>query len=412
VRFAGRLSLIALAGVVIRVVYVVVRGDAEPGLDATWYFLEAGVLRHDHAFAEPQVFLVDRAATAAFPPLYPGLLALVQALFGDGIRTSQLAGAALGGVTIALTGVIGRRVADATTGLVAAAFAAVSPMLVAVDGSMMAETVFVPLVLGVVCASIAAQTTNRSGWWLLAGALAGLCALTRADGVLVVALVIVVALMSARRWRATAFVLVAAAVVIAPWVVRNAIRLDTPTIATVSSATALAGANCDAAYYGAATGAWEHACIREELRAGLDEREWTDRIRADAIDYATDHLGRVPVVAAARVARVWGLWAPADAVAREAEESRSERWQWLMTLTAPVILVAGVAGLWMLARRGAPIVPLAGVLVATTLAALFAYGNSRFRAMSEPILLIGAAVVLVDVVRSRSSRRRRTASRR
>jgi hypothetical protein len=55
-------------------------------------------------------------------------------------------------------------------------------------------------------------------------------------------------------------------------------------------------------------------------------------------------------------------------------------------------------------------VSLVGVLVATTLAALFAYGNTRFRAIGEPVLLIGAAVVIVDVVRSRSSRRPRTAS--
>ena len=402
--------MIALAGVLVRVVYVLVRRDAEPGLDATWYFLEAGVLRHDYAFAEPQVFLVDRAATAAFPPLYPGMLGFVQAVFGDAIRTSQLAGAFLGGATIALTGLIGRRVADETTGLVAAAFAALSPMLIAVDGSMMAETLFVPLVLGVVLAAIAAQTTNRPRLWLLAGALAGLCALTRADGVLVVGVIVVVALLSEQRWRATLLVLAASAVVIAPWVVRNAVRLDSPTIATVSSATALAGANCAETYGGKAIGSWEHECIQEELREDLGEVEWTDRIRGDAIEYATDHPGRLPGVAAARVARVWGLWSPADAVARDAEESRSERWQWIVTLTAPVILVAGLAGLWMLARRGAPIVPLAGLLVATTLVALFVHGNTRFRAMSEPILLIGAAVVMVDAVRSRSSRRRHTAS--
>src|SRR5262245_31027105 len=104
----------------IRVVYVIARRDADPGFDATWYFLEAGILRHDHAFRDPQIFDVNRAATAAFPPLYPGVLAFVQALFGDSLRTSQLAGAVFGGATIALTGVIGRRVAGATTGLVAA----------------------------------------------------------------------------------------------------------------------------------------------------------------------------------------------------------------------------------------------------------------------------------------------------
>jgi hypothetical protein len=73
------------------------------------------------------------------------------------------------------------------------------------------------------------------------------------------------------------------------------------------------------------------------------------------------------------------------------------------------VLVAGLAGLWRMRDRGAQLVPLGGLLVATTLSALLAYGNARFRTVSEPVLLVGAAA-LVTSLRSPSSPRRRTAS--
>ena len=81
------------AGVMLRLAHdLVVLQTLRLGVDSTWYFLEAGVIRADRAYAVPDVFAVERAATAAWPPLYPVFLALVQAFAGDSIRASQLAG--------------------------------------------------------------------------------------------------------------------------------------------------------------------------------------------------------------------------------------------------------------------------------------------------------------------------------
>ena len=65
-------------------------------------------------------------------------------------------------MTVALTGLIGRRIAGPRVGLLAAALAAISPILIAADGSMMAETVFVPLALGTMLLALhAAREATR-----------------------------------------------------------------------------------------------------------------------------------------------------------------------------------------------------------------------------------------------------------
>jgi 4-amino-4-deoxy-L-arabinose transferase-like glycosyltransferase len=389
-----------VVGVSLRVVYdVVVLRTLRLGLDSSWYFLEAGVIRNEHAYADPDVFTVDRAATAAWPPLYPALLAAVQSVAGDSIRASQVAGSVLGGCTIALTGLLGRRIAGMRVGLAAAALAAVSPLLIAADGSMMAEALFVPLALATLLLALHAADAERQWWWLAPGAVAGLAALTRAEGLLLIPFVVIPIAWRARVVAATAVALLAAVVVVAPWVARNAVRVDEPSIATVSSSTAIAGANCDSTYAGSALGSWSFACIRDDLRQSSTESDWTATVRRDGLNYAADHATRWPVVGGARVARLWSLWDPADQIDREVLETRQRSWQALVLVTGFGTLILGSAGLVMLARRGRPVAGLVGLLAMVTTVALLTYGNTRFRTTAEPALLIGTAAVVGRALR-------------
>jgi len=400
--FGAALALVSVAGCAIRVAHqLLVMRNLHLGLDSTWYLLEAGVIRHHGAYADPNVFAAHRAATAAWPPLYPALLAIVQVVFGNAARTAQLAGAVTGGVTVALTGFLARRVADDVTALFAAALAAVSPLLIAVDGSLMSETLFVPLALATALAVSHAVRRPGLGMWVLAGAFTGLATLTRVDGVLLFLCVVAPAAVFGRerigmRLSQVAVAGAAVVLVVVPWVARNAARVDSATIATVSSGTAIGGANCHDAYYGRALGSWSFACIDTQLRTTLDETRWSARVRDDGARYAVHHLGRVPVVAAARVARVSGLWPPGDQVDRESLETRSRTWQWIVVVTSPFVVAAGIAGLVVLGRRGRgrSIAPLAGLVATSALVALLGYGNTRFRAAAEPALLIGIAALL------------------
>ena len=162
--FGVRLAFVVAAAAILRVAYdLLVLRHLHLGIDSTWYFLEGGVIRQDHAFADPAVFATSRAATAAWPPLYPAFLALVRTFAGDSIRAAQLSGVVTGCLAVALTGVVGRRIAGDGIGLLAAALAAVSPVLVAADGSLMSETLFVPLALATLLCALAAARTRRVG---------------------------------------------------------------------------------------------------------------------------------------------------------------------------------------------------------------------------------------------------------
>jgi 4-amino-4-deoxy-L-arabinose transferase-like glycosyltransferase len=404
--FGVRLAFVVAAAAILRVTYdLVVLRHLHLGIDSTWYFLEGGVIRQEHAYADPAVFATSRAATAAWPPLYPGFLALVRVFAGDSIRAAQLSGLVTGSVTVALTGLVGRRVAGDGIGLLAAALAALSPLLLAADGSLMSETLFVSLALATLLCALAAGRSTRVWLWIAAGGFAGLAALTRAEGLLLVPFVVLPVAWRAARdsmsrvLLATAVAGAALVVVVAPWVARNAQRVDEPTIANVSSSTAIAGANCRQTYGGDALGSWDFACIRNERRAVLTEAQWTSEIRREGLRYARAHASKLPVVGAARVARLAGVWDPRDQVDREQLETRSRSWQYFVAATGIVTLVLGIIGLVRLGRAGRPIEGLVGLIAMVIVVALATYGNTRFRTAAEPALLIGVAAALRPLLR-------------
>jgi len=73
---------------------------------------------------------------------------------------AQSAGGALGTFTVVVAAVLARRLVDDRTALVAAVLVALSPVLVAADGSLVSEALFVPLVTSSVLAALLA---GRSG---------------------------------------------------------------------------------------------------------------------------------------------------------------------------------------------------------------------------------------------------------
>jgi 4-amino-4-deoxy-L-arabinose transferase-like glycosyltransferase len=337
--------------------------------------------------------------TAYWPPVYPGFLAAVQALFGEGVRTSQLAGCASGGATIALTGLLGRCIGGRAVGLLAALLVALSPFLIAVDGSLMAETLYLPLVLLALLLAQHARTRPSFGVWCALGAVIGLAALTRGDALFLIA---VAAIPAAFLTQAPARQLVprlllglgAMAIVLAPWIVRNAIEVDDPTISTISANGVLAGSNCDRTYDGPAIGYWRYDCMRTALGYTMTEAEYSAWLRRRGINYALDHADRWPAVAAARVGRVWGVWDPRDQTRREAMETRNLTWQRIAWPISLATLAVGLLGFRVLAKQHRPIAMLVAPAVMATLVALATYGNPRFRTAAEPALLIGVAAAI------------------
>lgn len=401
--FAAGLALVAVVALAVRLIYTLtVSADLATIGDAETYHLLARHLADGEGYIRPRDPVPT--PTAEFPPLFPALLAVATVLGADSVTAQKALTSVLGVVTVVLVGLLGRRVAGPTTGLVAAALAAVYPMLFQVDGALMAESLYAPLLTGVLLATYAA--TDRPGpWrWALAGVLTGLAALTRAEALLLVPLLLVPEGLRRggpdvrHRVQAVAAATAAAVLVVTPWVVRNQLRFDRFIPVSNNSATLLAGANCDPVYAGEWKGQWRLECVTAVDVVGTDEAATFDRYRDAGFRYLRDHAREVPGVVAVRVLRTFGLYAPDQQIAWETFEGRDRTWQTAGHRFFLVLVPFAAGGAVVLRRRRQPLWPLLAPFVLVVAMTAVSYGNQRFRIAAEPALVVLAATGAVAVL--------------
>lgn len=407
--FGRRLALIAAAGGALRVLYLLTIARHVTGFgDWHFYHWQAGLIADGRGWLEPYRLMESGKAlpSAGHPPLYPLALAGVSLLGGDSELAHRFLGVPLGMVTLVLLGIAGRRLGGPRLGLVAAGLGAVYPLFVAVDGALMSETLFGPLVLLALLAALG--LAERPGWrrGAVLGAAIALAALTRAEALLLLVFLALPLAWRARSGPAAAGALAACVLVLAPWTIRNLVELHAFVPISTNDATVLAGANCPATYSGVDLGGWNLACISP--RRYDDEARQARVWRKEGIDYALGHERRWPVVVAVRVARVWDLWQPRrQLMFAEGRERRTEKAGVAVYFG---FLGLGALGLWHLWRRRRPRVPGALLVllapgVVVVVAAITGYGVPRLRHLFEPgIVLLAATGVLAlwDGLRARA----------
>ena len=413
--FSSRLALIAVGALVIRAAYVlVIMPHVQLGPDATWYALQASTVADGKGYLDPARYYGFRGAvaTASFPPLWPSLLAVVNKIGADTRQAYELTGAAVGTGTVVLTGLLGRRVRDPKVGLVAAALVAASPFLIAADGSLMSDSVFVLLITAAVLLSYAASDNPTPVRWLVLGVVLGIAALARSDALVLGPLLIVTVVWRVRAapWirRITLGLIAIAAmvVVLVPWTIRNISSLDDTVVLSNNSGSLLEGANCSATYGGKELGRWDLRCLHYVGAPGLSEAAAARKARDHGIRYARDHPSRLPLVASVRALRVWGLYDPVRQSRAEAVETRQEGWQVVGWVYWIVLLPFAVAGGLLLRRRAVDLAPMLAVIAGVTLLAVLSWGNQRFRLPAEPVVLVLAGVGLEAAVVALARRRR------
>jgi 4-amino-4-deoxy-L-arabinose transferase-like glycosyltransferase len=405
-RFGRRLAVVVGVALVARVAYVlaVVSGDQPVG-DALNYVLLGRGLAHGHGYVRADVLAAtgSQAPTAEFPPLWPAVLAVPERLGIDSPTGLRIVGAMIGAATVAVIGVLGRRVATPTAGLVAAGLAALSPYFVSLDGSLQAEGLYALAVATVLLLVATAVTDARARWrwWVAAGFALGLAALTRTEALLLLPVVVVPVAKSgvnaALWWRRVGVACIGVVVLFGAWTARNAIRLHDFQPLTNNSGTLIAGANCDAVYAGYQIGLWRLDCVTVIDGSGLTETEAAARYRRTGIDYARDHERRLPAVVAARVARTWGAWNPSRQADFESLEGRPKPWIDASWVVGWIVVVLAVPGVVVQHRNRRPVWLLLGPVAVATLTAIIGYGNSRFRMVAEPGLVVLAAIGIVAV---------------
>jgi 4-amino-4-deoxy-L-arabinose transferase-like glycosyltransferase len=394
--------------------------------DQVFYNAEANTIAKGYAFTAPFPKAsqpgVAHPATAEHPPLTVMVLAPVSWLFdhpplrslADGsklttgttlythVREQRYFMAILGTLLVLLIGLLGRAIGGEAVGLVAAALAAVYPNLWVNDGLIMSETITGLTVVGLLL--VAVRFARRPSWpdALGLGVLSGLAILSRAELALFVPLLVIPITLLIRGPRLAQRVqyaigaCVCAALVLAPWVVYNQARFTKTTFISTNDGTALAGSYCDAVFHGSAIGLWSIAppCLDDPAPIG-DESVIEKIYRKKAFTYLKGHEKRLPVVVAARVGRTWSLFRPVDMIGYNQGEGR-ERWVGAAGLWMYYPLLAGsIAGAFLLARRSRwSLWMLLVPAIATTLIVAATYGQVRFRAATEPTLVLLTAITL------------------
>jgi 4-amino-4-deoxy-L-arabinose transferase-like glycosyltransferase len=385
-------SAIALLGTVLRVIWAETHGLITTGIvtDQRFYHGVANSLAHGAGYVIPGTDV----PTADKPPLYPLLLAAVSVIGPDGTHAHRMVGPLLGGATILVLALLARRLGGDRIGIIAAALLALDVQLWVIDSQILSEVLYGLLLALVLLAAYRVREHPTPLAGLLLGVALGLAALTRPEAVVIAVLLGIMLLWTHRRTAVVpvALAAVACVMVIAPWAIRNWIVFDQPVFLSQQSAENLAGANCAATYYGRDLGSWRYDCLRPRRR-GQDEPRWAASLRSDGLDYIEDHVGRVPVVVAARLSRTWGVRAPSAGFGFTHREAVRE------AVVAWLLLALAVAGLVVARRRDVAVGILLVPAITVTITAAVQFGLLRYRYSADlAFLVLGAFAVDAAVV--------------
>lgn len=404
--FRRGLAGIAIVGLGLRVAYVLGAKRSQPLLgDALYYEAQARTIAAGRWFDSP---FAPGSPAADHPPLNALVLSPIAHTFPGSITPMRLLLCVVGALTVVLVGLLGRRVAGARVGLVAAGLAAVYPGLWVNDAILMAESVTAACVAAVLLGAYAVRDRPSPTRAALLGGAVGLAALARAELALLGPLVAVPVVLAPLRsrplpWRtvlpALGAVTLAAGVVVAPWVVANLARFDRPTLLSTGEGHVTAGANCPSTYGGPGLGFWSLECafFAPDAPTGVDQSELAAWYQDRGEAYRSDHLDRLPVVMAARVGRVWSAWRVGQMTWLNEGEGK-ERWvSNLAVATFWVLVPLAVVGIVRARRQRLVTWPLLVPFVLVTVLAAWYYGNVRFRLPAEiPLVVLGAIALALQ----------------
>jgi 4-amino-4-deoxy-L-arabinose transferase-like glycosyltransferase len=397
-RFTIALSVVVAGALVVRLVYVLVHLRHEPlGGDSLYYSLQGHDLAHGRWFIEPYRFRLDHVTepSAYHPPLFSLYLGVVSRLGADSFLAHRIAACVVGAAAVGAIGFLGRRLAGNRVGLLAAGIAALYPYLWINDAVVLSESLLA-LITALMLLAAYAFWRIPSPWRAAAlGAGIGLLALTRAEGVLLFALLAlpVAFAVPGLDWRGRleriGVIALAALALVLPWVAFNLARFEAPAYLSTGSGVTLVDSSCNAVYSGPFIGWWSFLCIPD--RISNDEAVNDRENREVALRYVRRHTSDLPTVVAARVGRMWGVFRPLQTADLDGRGVNADR----VGLAASYVLIPlAIGGLVMLRRRREPILPMLALGAMVTITAALFYGAVRFRVPADVAIVVCAAVAL------------------
>lgn len=384
-----------------------------------------------HQLARFDGYVLEGEPTAYYPIGYPAVLGAAflagRVVGADGpaaetaITTALNLAAAMAGVW--LTFLLGRRVAGAWAGVVAAGIVAVLPNLVFHTSVALTETLFLPVALAfaLVLADARWSAGGPTAWRLAgAGVLLGAAALIRPVVLPSLLLLPAVWLASRLGWRRAlrdvAVLGIVAAAVIAPWTIRNAVRMD----AFVPISTNTGDNLCMSRQPGAQGGflLTDH-CFGGPDLAGVERPDYELRRDAQgrrlALEFLREHPGREVELWFGRLGATFhhdhdGLLAVED-YGSEPFLSDGERdvyrrladGAWFVLAAASIVALA-VAAANPALRRNPGAVLVVAVAAGTLVPVVAFFGDARFKVPAIPFVAVLVAAAATSVLAARERR--------
>lgn len=390
----GRVLLLVAVALTARLAYLSLIDDVDLLSDADHYHAIATNLATGNGFTAhyPQLALHP---TAFRPPLYPFVLGLAYKLVGPSVMVARVLNVAFGIAVVVLTDVVATRLGGRRAGLVAGLTAAVYVPLIANDTNVLTEPLSLVLMLGLILFLL----DRRIVW---AGFTMGLLVLTRpsAQAVAVVTVVWVIVKMG---WERALGFTALVAVLVVPWMARNAVELDAPVLVTSN------GFNLNARYSieAQATGGFVDATSDERFDAyrflQFDEVAWDAELRSHGIAGLRQHPRSVIDVVGRNFIATFELDPEINASAEELDGRDLTARAWSLPLFYAVTF-AGMAGLWMHRREEGTLL-LMVVAGAFTVQNLVLVAPPRLRAPLDVACCIGVGLLAADAYRAFSRKR-------
>jgi 4-amino-4-deoxy-L-arabinose transferase-like glycosyltransferase len=375
------------------------------GGDAYYFFAQSAALADGRWFVDPSQG--GDVASAGDPPAFASLLAAFHLVGIDTVHGQRVALAFVGTAGVVLLALAAGRLAGVRAAWIAGILAALDPNLWINDGMVMGEALLVPLIALILLACTAFVERPTAGRAAALGAAIGLGALTRGE---VIALVLFVAvplvaarpsLAGARKVGLLGVCAVTCLLVLTPWFTFNAGRFQRMALMTSGTGSVLLHGSCEATFDGEALGYNDASCFLDsrdqwlEAAASGDESARDAAFQDVAVGFIGDNTGRLPVVAAARVGRAWGVYRTGDGVQLDGTiEGRGIGNSQAALAFHLVLFPLAVVGLIVLHRRRQPISPYLGIAASTVVTIALSMGVTRYRVPWDACAVVLGAVAL------------------
>lgn len=350
------------------------------------------------------------------PPLWPFIIAGISLIFGRADIYDRLFFCVLGSGTCVFIYLFARDLFTRRVGLIAGLIACVYPALYLYDGWMYTESLFTFLLIAICYCALRIQRDKgqHTRLWILCGASLGLLALTRPNGIVTVALVLLWTIFlywrKLLRKRALGNVMLAtliAMLLIAPWALRNYLVSHNFVPVAVGDGTVLLGAYNDQASSGSDfQGSWINPLkVDPQLLRPFPlytcnancEVTREDVSKDAAVQWIKSHLEEMPRLILYHLRNFWSPYTrEADLPMERFPGTLPSQVVLAMSETFPlaIFFLAALGLIVTLKRCWRELLFTYLVILVALGEALVYYGSSRFRAPVEPLLILLAAGAL------------------